>query len=96
LTGKYFIDVRALTVNDETGMMMGFSFPAAEKNNISGMKRNFGKIIRCLCLKFFPVYGLPANIEVLKQTAVSLLKHCRVLCLRNSLMLKLYNEQVVE
>jgi len=93
LTGNNFSDVRALTVDDETGMMMGFSFPAAEEISISGSEKKLlaGDYNDARALSFFRFTGLPANIESIETDSCFLsLNIVGCYALRNSLMLKLY------
>jgi len=93
LTGNNFSDVRALTVNDETGMMMGFSFPAAEEISISGSEKKLlaGDYNDAYALSFFRFTGLPTNIESTEIDSCFLsLNIDGCYALGNSLILKLY------
>jgi len=93
LTGNNFSGISALTVDDETGIIMGFSFPAAEEISISGSETKLlaGNYNAASALSFFRFTGLPTNIESTEIDSCFLsLNIAGCYELRNSLTLKLY------
>ena len=93
LTGDNFSDIRAITVNDGTGIISGFSFPASEEISISGIEKNLlaGEYNNASALSFFRFKELPTNIVSSETDSCFLsLNIGGCYALDNSLILKLY------
>ncbi|MEN6445979.1 MAG: hypothetical protein ABFC98_08055 [Candidatus Cloacimonas sp.] len=94
LTGDNFSDVSAITVNDESGIMNGYSFPAEKLATISGSETKLlaGSYQNATAISFLRFTGLPEDmINIRPDSCFLQVKISKRSALpRNPLKLKLY------
>jgi len=94
LTGDNFSDIRAITIEDEPGIIMGYSFPAETKVTITGSETKLltGNYQNAVANSFLRFTGLPSTITNIDSDSCFLKINIsrRSPLPRNPLILKLY------
>lgn len=92
LTGDNFSDIRAITVNDGTGIISGFSFPAETQVTITGSETKLlsGNYQNAVAISFLRFTGLSSTITNPDSCFLKINISRRSPLPRNPLILKLY------